>query len=81
MVFMKDFFFKKVDLKKSADEKNRQNNQAGKELNYVGIVSSINFMKSQCNTCEIKSVSLKQLLIFQFLYDNVIVSMVTAREM
>ena len=79
MVFLK-YFFKKVDFKKSADDKNRQNNQVGKELNYVGIVSSINFMKPLCNTCGIKSVSLKQLFIFQFLYDNVIVSLVTARE-
>ena len=38
-------------------------------------------MKTLCNTCEIKSVSLKQLFIFQFLNDKVIVSLVTAREM
>ena len=69
MVFMKDFF-KKVDFKKSADDKNRQNNQVDKELNYVGIVCSINFMKTLCNTCGIKSVPLKQLFIFQFLYDK-----------
>ena len=66
MVFMKDFFSKKLILKNSADDKNRQNNQVDKELNYVGIVCSINFMKTLCNTCGIKSVPLKQLLIFQF---------------
>ena len=59
MVFLKDFFFKKVDLEKSADDKNRPNNEVGKVLNYVGIVSSINFMKTLCNTYEINSVSSK----------------------
>ena len=32
---MKDFLSKKVAFKKSANDKNRQNNQVSKELNYV----------------------------------------------